>query len=159
MVINTSDADIVSAFTGSENVQTVVTWNPQLSEILRQPDTKRLCDSSQIPGEIVDLMVVNTETLTANHKFGMALVGARYELMATMAKEDEAGNAVRSAMAKASGTDLAGQPGAYGATVTCDLALKPRPAGPVAAVDTAAPASSGLAAAAIDLSRAGSVPA
>jgi NitT/TauT family transport system substrate-binding protein len=107
-VVNTSDADIVSAFTSSDDVQTVVTWNPQLSEVLKQPNTKRLYDSSQIPGEIIDLMVVNTETLKANPKFGKALTGAWYELMATMAKEDEAGNAVRSAMAKASGTDLAG---------------------------------------------------
>jgi NitT/TauT family transport system ATP-binding protein len=51
------------------------------------------------------------------------------------------------------------QPGAYSATVTYDLALKPRPGGPVASTDSAAAAASGLAAAAIDLSRAGSVPA
>ena len=107
-VVNTSDADIVSAFTSSDDVKAVVTWNPQLSEVLKHPGAKKLYDSSQIPGEIIDLMVVNTETLKANPKLGKALVGAWYELMATMAQEDEAGTAVRTAMAKAAGTDLAG---------------------------------------------------
>lgn len=107
-VVNTSDADIVSAFTSSDDVQTVVTWNPQLSEVLRHPGAKKLFDSSSIPGEIIDLMVVNTATLKENPKFGKALTGAWYELMGTMAKEDAAGNAARTAMATAAGTDLAG---------------------------------------------------
>jgi len=107
-VVNTSDADIVSAFSSSDDVKVVVTWNPQLTEVLKHPGAKRLFDSSQIPGEIIDLMVVNTATLADNPKFGKALVGAWYELMATMAKEDAAGTAVRTAMATAAGTDLAG---------------------------------------------------
>ncbi len=107
-VVNTSDADIVSAFTSADDVKAVVTWNPQLTEVLKFPGAEKLFDSSQIPGEIIDLMVVNTKTLADNPKLGKALVGAWYELMATMAKDDEAGKAVRTAMAKAAGTDLAG---------------------------------------------------
>jgi NitT/TauT family transport system substrate-binding protein len=65
-------------------------------------------DSAKTPGEIIDVMMVNTETLEANPAFGKALVGAWYEMMSIMSKDDEAGKAARTAMAKASGTDLAG---------------------------------------------------
>jgi NitT/TauT family transport system substrate-binding protein len=107
-VVNTSDADIVSAFTGSPDVTAVVTWNPQLAEVQKVPGATRLFDSSQVPGEIIDLMVVNSETLKDNPKFGKALVGAWYEIMAIMAGNDESGRAARKAMAVAAGTDLAG---------------------------------------------------
>ena len=107
-VVNTSDADIVSAFTSTDDVGTVVTWNPLLGEVAAVPGTTRLFDSSQIPGEIIDLLVVNTEVLEANPDFGRALVGAWYETMALMAGGDEAAVEALSAMAAASGTDLAG---------------------------------------------------
>jgi NitT/TauT family transport system substrate-binding protein len=106
-VVNTSDADMVSAF-GAADVTAAVTWNPLLSEILATPDTHEVFDSSQIPGEIIDLMVVNTEKLKKHPALGKALVGAWYEVMATMSKDDEKGKAARLQMAKASGTDLAG---------------------------------------------------
>ena len=107
-VVNTSDADIVSVFTGTEDVKNVVTWNPLLSEVAAVPGAQKLFDSSQIAGEIIDLMVVNTETLAENPNFGKALVGAWYETLAIMRGQDEAGIAARTAMAEASGTDLAG---------------------------------------------------
>ena len=65
-------------------------------------------DSSKIPGEIIDLMVVNTATLAANPKLGEALVGAWYETIALMLRNDAAAKSARAAMAKASGTDTAG---------------------------------------------------
>ena len=65
-------------------------------------------DSSKIPGEIEDLMVVNTETLKDNPELGKALAGAWYETMAILKDKGEKGKAAREAMAKASGTDLAG---------------------------------------------------
>lgn len=107
-VVNTSDADIVSVFSGTEDVQNVVTWNPLLSEVATFPGATELFNSAQIPGEIIDLMVVNTEALAANPNFGKALVGAWYETLAVMRAADEAGIAARTAMAEASGTDLAG---------------------------------------------------
>ncbi len=103
-VINTSDADMIAAF-ATEDVQAVVTWNPLVAEILSDPAATLLFDSSDIPGEIIDLMAVNTETLAANPDFGRALVGAWYEVMALMAAGDEE---VLTAMAEASGTDLEG---------------------------------------------------
>lgn len=73
-------------------------------------------DSSRIPGEIIDLMVVNTKTLKDNPSFGKALVGAWYETMALMQRDDAAGKAAREVMAKASGTDLAGFDGQLATT-------------------------------------------
>jgi NitT/TauT family transport system substrate-binding protein len=106
-VVNTSDADIIAAY-GTPNVTAVVTWNPQLSAIKAMPGASLVFDSSQIPGEILDLLVVNTKTLQDNPKLGKALVGAWYETMAVMSRDDAAGKAARGAMANASGTDLAG---------------------------------------------------
>ena len=103
-VINTSDADMIAAFQ-TDDVEAVVTWNPLVSTILEDPSATKLFDSSDIPGEIIDLMVVNTETLEANPDFGKAMVGAWYEVMSLMAAGDEA---VLTSMAEASGTDLDG---------------------------------------------------
>jgi NitT/TauT family transport system substrate-binding protein len=103
-VVNTSDADIVGAYAAADTKATV-TWKPQLSEILASPDAQLVFDSSKIPGEIIDLMVVNSATLKANPAFAKALVGAWYETIALMAKKDPKALAH---MAKASGTDLAG---------------------------------------------------
>ena len=106
-VVNTSDADMVAAYATSD-VTAVVTWNPLLSEIAGMPGSAKVFDSAKIPGEIIDVMMVNTATLKANPNFGKALVGAWYETMALMSKKDAAGAAARTAMATASGTDLAG---------------------------------------------------
>ena len=103
-VINTSDADMIAAF-ATDDVEAVVTWNPLVSTILEEPGANKVFDSSDIGGEIIDLMVVNTEVLDANPDFGKAMAGAWYELMGLMAAGDEA---VLTAMAEASGTDLAG---------------------------------------------------
>ncbi len=106
-IVNTSDADIVAAF-ASPSSTAVVTWKPQLSAVLANPNAELVFDSSKIPGEILDLMVVNTATLKANPKLGKALVGAWYETLALMLKNDAAAKAAQSVMAKASGTDLPG---------------------------------------------------
>ena len=106
-VINTSDADIVAAFSAPATTA-VVTWKPQLSAVLSAPNAQIVFDSSKIPGEILDLMVIKTDVLNANPKLGKALIGAWYETLAVMFKNDAAGQAAQTAMAKASGTDLAG---------------------------------------------------
>lgn len=106
-VVNTSDADMVSIY-GTDDVTSVVTWNPLVSEILAMPDSNSVFDSSKIPGEIIDMLVVNTDTLKANPKLGKALVGAWYEIMGIMSGDNDAAISARSAMAEASETDLAG---------------------------------------------------
>jgi len=106
-IINTSDADIVAAFSTPASTA-VVAWKPQLSEVLAAPTSQLVFDSSKIPGEIMDLMVVNSAALKANPNLGKALVGAWYETLALMFKADAAGQAAQASMAKASGTDLTG---------------------------------------------------
>ncbi|MYM56302.1 putative urea ABC transporter substrate-binding protein [Thalassovita mangrovi] len=106
-VINTSDADMIAAF-ATPDVEAVVTWNPLVSSILEDPNATKIFDSSQIPGEIIDLMVVNTETLKDNPAFGKAMAGAWYEVMTLMSSDTPEGKAAREAMAESSGTDLAG---------------------------------------------------
>lgn len=114
-VVNTSDADLVAAF-ATDDVTAVTTWNPLLAEIEATPKVTKVFDSSQIPGEIIDLMVVNSDTLKDNPAFGKALTGAWYEIMATMSADSAAGKAAREHMAKASGTDLAGYQAQLAAT-------------------------------------------
>lgn len=106
-VVNVSDSDIVGAFSAKEATAGTF-WNPQLATVLEMPNTTKVFDSSQVPGEIIDLMVVNTEVLKENPDFGKALVGAWFETVALMADPGEKGVAARTAMAKASGTDLPG---------------------------------------------------
>lgn len=115
-IVNTSDADLVAAF-NTADVEAVVTWNPLLAEVLKVPKVTKLFDSSQIPGEIIDLMVVNTKTLAENPALGKALTGAWYEIMATMNAPTAAGKAAREHMAKASGTDLPGYEAQLAATM------------------------------------------
>ncbi|BCU55402.1 putative urea ABC transporter substrate-binding protein [Enterobacter kobei] len=103
-VVNTSDADIVSAFS-TPDVKAAVAWNPQLSVIKSAPQATEVFSSAAVPGELIDMMVVNTATLKDNPALGKALTGAWYEMMGLMKAQDS--NALN-AMAAASGTDLAG---------------------------------------------------
>ena len=84
-VVNTSDADIVAAFS-TDDVTSVVTWNPLLAEVTGLPDVSPVFDSSMIPGEIIDMLVVSTEA-AKDERLGKALVGAWYETMAAMSSE------------------------------------------------------------------------
>jgi NitT/TauT family transport system substrate-binding protein len=130
-VVNTSDADIVSAF-ATPGVTATVTWKPQLSEVTGMPKTTLVFDSSKTPGEILDLMVVNSQVLKANPKLGKALVGAWYETLGVMLAKDAKATAALESMAKASGTDLAGFKGQLATTY-----LYSTPASAVAATKAA----------------------
>lgn len=113
-VVNTSDADIAAAF-ATPPVRNIVTWNPMLAEAAAQPDTAVLFDSSSIPGEIMDMMVVNTRTLRDNPALGKALTGAWFEMVAAM-ERGESGNDTLAALARASGTSLANYRSQLGTT-------------------------------------------
>lgn len=102
-VVNTSDADMVAAYSTSD-VTAVTTWNPLVNEILSMPNATKVFDSSQIPGEIIDTLMVKTDVLEANPDLGKALAGAWYEIMELMQNDEQ----VLAHMAEASGTDLAG---------------------------------------------------
>jgi len=106
-VVNTSDADISAAF-NTEQVNAVTTWNPMLSDIKAKPGVTEVFNSSQIPGEIMDMMVVNSATLKDNPALGKALTGAWFEVVELMNAKNAASKAALEHMANASGTDLAG---------------------------------------------------
>jgi NitT/TauT family transport system substrate-binding protein len=106
-VINTADPDMVGAFQ-TPDVSAMVTWNPMVSEILKLPNATSVFDSTQIPGEIIDMMVANTQVLKDNPTFGKALAGIWYDTMAVMTADTPEGAAARAAMGVASGTDQAG---------------------------------------------------
>ena len=104
-VVNTSDADMVAAYSSGE-ISSLVTWNPMLNEIASMPGANKVFNSAQIPGEIIDTLMVNTDVLAANPDFGKALVGAWYEIMSHMQPESAMSEAARTYMGVASGTDL-----------------------------------------------------
>ncbi len=106
-VVNTSDADMVAAYKTAD-VTAVVTWNPLVASILEDPTAKSVFDSSKIPGEIMDLMVANSDVLKDNPDFGKALAGIWYDTMKVMTADSAEGKAAREEMGKASGTDLKG---------------------------------------------------
>lgn len=87
-MINTSDSDIATAFLSDSSTSAVVSWKPMVSQILTQKTITSLFNSSQIPGEILDLTVVRTDVLNrpdgAGRKFAQALAGAWYEMLAGM---------------------------------------------------------------------------
>ena len=79
-LMNTGDANIAAAFLSDPN-GAVVTWNPQLMDCKTAGGAKMLFDSSQTPGEIIDMMVVKTGAPDSLKK---ALAGAWYETMGLM---------------------------------------------------------------------------
>ncbi len=85
---NTSDSDIVPAFLTNKSNQVVVTWKPLVTQILADSSVHPIFDSSKIPGEIMDLLVVRTEVLNrpdgSGQKFAKAVTGAWYETMQRM---------------------------------------------------------------------------
>jgi NitT/TauT family transport system substrate-binding protein len=98
-LVNTSDADIAAVFT-SNPTGFVVTWNPLLMQVMNLPQATLLFDSSQIPGEIIDLTVVRTD---APESLKKALVGAWYETMAAMTEHGPRAQQAIEFMAKTAG--------------------------------------------------------
>jgi NitT/TauT family transport system substrate-binding protein len=89
-LLNTSDSDIVGAFLGDKGNQVAVTWKPLVSEILAQDrGVTSLFDSSRIPEEILDLLVIRTDVLKrpdgSGINFAKAIAGAWYETVAQIA--------------------------------------------------------------------------
>jgi NitT/TauT family transport system substrate-binding protein len=97
--VNTSDADIAAVF-AADTKGAAVTWNPPLQQARNAKGAQMVFDSSKIPGEIIDLMVVRTNAPDTLKK---ALTGAWYETMALMATPNKAGADAIDAMAKLAG--------------------------------------------------------
>ena len=110
-MINTSDSDIATAFLSDTSASAVVTWKPMLSQILKQKGITSLFNSSQIPGEILDLTVVRTDVLNradgAGQSFAKALTGAWYEMLAAMSAQGVESDKVLAGIAEGSEDTLA----------------------------------------------------
>jgi NitT/TauT family transport system substrate-binding protein len=101
-LMNTSDADIGSIFI-SDPAGVAVTWNPILMQVKKEKGVKSVFDSSQIPGEIIDMMVVHSDTPEAVKK---TLTGAWFETMAVMSGQDAKAKEAIAYMAKNSGASV-----------------------------------------------------
>jgi NitT/TauT family transport system substrate-binding protein len=98
-VVNTSDADIAAVF-ASDPDGAVVTWNPPLQQVRNVKGASLVFDSSRIPGEIIDLLVVKTQ---APDSLKDALTGAWYETMEAMSGRGTQAKEAIDYMARASG--------------------------------------------------------
>ena len=70
-----------------------------------KPAVTEVFNSSQIPGEIMDMMVVNSQTLKDNPALGKALTGAWFEVVALMNAKNAQSKEALEHMAKASGME------------------------------------------------------
>jgi NitT/TauT family transport system substrate-binding protein len=111
-LVNTSDSDIAAAFMNDNSSSAVVTWKPMVSQLVKNKGTVSLFNSSQIPGEILDLTVVRTDILNrpdgSGQRFAKALAGAWFEMMSLMsAPAGPATDKVLAAIAEGSADTLA----------------------------------------------------
>lgn len=81
---NTTDADIPALVAANDNIA-AVSWNPMLMSIRGMDGANIVCTSAEIPGEIIDMVVVGDEVSTEAR---MALMGAWYETMALIQAGD-----------------------------------------------------------------------
>jgi NitT/TauT family transport system substrate-binding protein len=110
-LINTTDVDIAAAFLSESSVDAVATWKPMALQIAAAKGVNAVFNSSQIPGEIVDLMAVRTEVLQrpdgSGARFAKALSGAWYEVMSLMSSTNPSAQKVRKEVAIAAEDSLA----------------------------------------------------
>lgn len=98
--------------TGDAKVQSIIVWNPFVMQTLRlKPEAKVLFDSSSIPEEIVDMVVVANDSLAkpGGDAFAKAIVEAFYEVnrqLADPAKGDETLTALGANFAKLELSDM-----------------------------------------------------
>ncbi|CZF77877.1 alkanesulfonate transporter substrate-binding subunit [Grimontia celer] len=95
-LVSVSDAEILDVFR-SGKAPTLVTWNPILKKAQTETKAKLIFDSSELQGEILDLMVTRTDT---DERLKRALTGAWYETMERLRNEDMS---VVSSMAESAG--------------------------------------------------------
>ena len=98
-----SDTEIAEAFLAGQG-DAVITWNPILAEIRRNTQVTQVFSSNFIPGEILDLTVVDSQTLAQHPEFGRALTGAWFETQRLLGLPTPAGREARAKMAAAAET-------------------------------------------------------
>ncbi len=79
-IINTAEVDIPNKMINKE-VYGVVTKNPNLYNLIHSSSVKEVFDSSNIPNEIFDLIIVHRETLVDHPEFADVLLKAWFSVM------------------------------------------------------------------------------
>ena len=123
-LVNTADSDIVTAFLSNPATPAVVTWKPLVSQITAQKGVSTLFDSSKIPAEILDLLVIRTDVLKKPEgvRFAKAITGAWYEVMAQLARGGATAEKAIAGIAAVSGDTV---PGLKEQISTTHLYMKP----------------------------------
>ncbi|MCK5876043.1 MAG: ABC transporter substrate-binding protein [Candidatus Marithrix sp.] len=79
-IFNTSNNDIINAFTNNKEIIGVVAQNPQLHHLVNTADAKIIFDSKQISNEIFDLIVMRRETLIDYPEFAQVLLSSWFTI-------------------------------------------------------------------------------
>jgi NitT/TauT family transport system substrate-binding protein len=78
---NTDGDEAGKAFVADPSVQAVTTWNPHLFQATEGGKGQVIFSSKDIPGEIIDLLVVNQRALRDSPQLGTVLAEAWYDAM------------------------------------------------------------------------------
>lgn len=97
--------DAGKAFLTDQSVKAVATWNPHLFQATEQGKGKVVFSSKDIPGEIIDFLVVSGAALKENPKLAKALVDAWYDAM-DMIKDQKTRPEAIEIMAKGAGASV-----------------------------------------------------
>jgi NitT/TauT family transport system substrate-binding protein len=85
-IINTPDSKIEAVF-HRKDVEHIVTWNPHLQKICGERNSHLIFDSTKIPTEILDALLVDTETLQKHPALGDALLKIWFETVDQIHKQ------------------------------------------------------------------------
>ena len=97
--------DAGKAFLTDDKVEAVATWNPHLFQAVEAGKGKVVFSSRDIPGEIVDFLVVSGDALKQSPKLGNVLVDAWYDAMQLITNEGTRAEAIE-IMAKGAGASV-----------------------------------------------------
>jgi NitT/TauT family transport system substrate-binding protein len=78
---NTDGDEAGKAFVADPKVEAVTTWNPHLFQATEGGKGKVVFSSKEIPGEIIDLLVVNGRALAESPQLAQVLTEAWYDAM------------------------------------------------------------------------------
>jgi NitT/TauT family transport system substrate-binding protein len=104
-VKNIPGDDAGKAFLTDNKVTAVATWNPHLFKAVESGKGKVVFSSKDIPGEIIDFLVLNGAAVKESPKLGKALVEAWYDAMKLISDQSTRAEAVE-IMARAAGASV-----------------------------------------------------
>lgn len=103
------EQDLDEEIAKAGDVFAVATWSPKTVELEAQPGVRTLCDSSALPGEMTDWMLVRSDVAIQDPRVPTALAATWYAAVALIMDEDAESAAARAEMTTLIGLD----PGQY----------------------------------------------